>query len=94
MSFKRASQTTGDRLQETIFKGHQSYNLMMNLQLGILIVVELCLRYKYESFQASDTLLLFQNFRYTEGKITLEPRHEISDAQKPRMWMNFLREGF
>eukprot|EP00250_Pteridium_aquilinum_P018590 c24131_g1_i1 orf=442-2904(-) len=54
---------------ETIFKGHQSYDLMLNLQLGI---------------------------RYTVGKITPEPRREISAADfgpRARIWMNFPREG-
>ncbi|KAI5084458.1 hypothetical protein GOP47_0000627 [Adiantum capillus-veneris] len=54
---------------ETIFKGHQSYDLMLNLQLGI---------------------------RYTVGKITPEPRREISTADfgpKARIWMHFPREG-
>ncbi|BBN06068.1 1-phosphatidylinositol-4-phosphate 5-kinase [Marchantia polymorpha subsp. ruderalis] len=38
---------------ETIYKGHRSYDLMLNLQLGI---------------------------RYTVGKITPEPKHEIGPA--------------
>ncbi|KAH7431404.1 hypothetical protein KP509_08G046800 [Ceratopteris richardii] len=54
---------------ETIFKGHQSYDLMLNLQLGI---------------------------RYTVGKITPEPRREISPSDfgpKARIWINFPKEG-
>ncbi|XP_024388541.1 phosphatidylinositol 4-phosphate 5-kinase 9 [Physcomitrium patens] len=54
---------------ETIFKGHRSYDLMLNLQLGI---------------------------RYTIGKITPEPRHEIGPndfGPRASIHMNFPKAG-
>ncbi|XP_024380770.1 phosphatidylinositol 4-phosphate 5-kinase 9 isoform X1 [Physcomitrium patens] len=54
---------------ETIFKGHRSYDLMLNLQLGI---------------------------RYTVGKITPEPRHEIGPndfGPRASIHMNFPKSG-
>ncbi|XP_024528312.1 phosphatidylinositol 4-phosphate 5-kinase 9 [Selaginella moellendorffii] len=54
---------------ETIIKGHRSYDLMLNLQLGI---------------------------RYTVGKITPEPKHDIEPSnfgRKARFRMNFPRAG-
>ncbi|CAK9228070.1 unnamed protein product [Sphagnum jensenii] len=54
---------------ETIFKGHRSYDLMLNLQLGI---------------------------RYTVGKITPEPKHDIGPTDfgsRASIRMNFPRGG-